>query len=167
MPLYISGTNGFSSNNTKWAFKPTDGGVIHSETIPFCYVQKTDGGGWGGTSGATSTIIFNYVIQNVGSYYNSSTGLFTCPVTARYRVDSWHLGGGNNGWSSLHIAKNGGSQSSHFHINSNGNNMYSNVNGFWIGICNAGDTLSSLLVTSGTNNVYLAAHTGMMVTLLD
>mgnify|MGYP003133771407 CR=1 FL=1 len=38
----------------------------------------------GGNSNANEILVFNDVLYNVGSHYNSSTGIFTCPLNGAY-----------------------------------------------------------------------------------
>jgi hypothetical protein len=39
-----------------------------------------------GNVGATTTVLHNVVVTNVGSCYNSGTGIFTCPVAGVYEI---------------------------------------------------------------------------------
>jgi hypothetical protein len=37
---------------------------------------------------ATNTVLHNVVVTNVGSCYNSSTGIFTCPIAGYYEISA-------------------------------------------------------------------------------
>ena len=52
----------------------------------------SDGGSWRTLSSAT-LIKMNTINVNQGSCYNSSTGLFTCPVAGTYKITVWALMG--------------------------------------------------------------------------
>lgn len=47
-----------------------------------------------GTEGVTGTVIFTGVHSNIGSHYNTSTGIFTCPVSGFYQFNLNAFGSG-------------------------------------------------------------------------
>jgi len=54
------------------------------------------------TEGLTGTVIFNGVYSNVGSHYNTSTGIFTAPVSGLYQFN--FVGFGSNDTSGNYLA---------------------------------------------------------------
>ena len=76
-------------------------------TMPY---QPAVHAGLTGSAGntAASPIVWNSVLTNVGNHYNSSTGLFTCPVAAVYEVfaSACVQVSANGGWD-LTVRKNG------------------------------------------------------------
>lgn len=60
-------------------------------------------------------IIWNSVLTNIGGHYNSSTGLFTCPVAGVYEVfaSACVQVSGNGGWN-LNVRKNGSNISAEY-----------------------------------------------------
>ena len=93
---------------------------------------------------ATATVLHNMVITNTGSCYNSSTGIFTCPIAGVYEI----MVGGHGENSQpivLQIQLNGTSITEEY-----GNGAaYSAVNAFAIVTCAANDQIRSV-VSTGT-----------------
>ena len=67
-------------------------GRITKPYQPYCLVGKNNG-----NVSAQNTIIFNEVIQNVGSHYNSSNGRFTAPIAGYYFISLNILGSSSSG----------------------------------------------------------------------
>jgi hypothetical protein len=91
MPLYISGTNGIGADNTNWAMtQGTDGVMLKPRNCHF----RAFKGGLGSTGAVTSTasnvkrIVWTAgeTLNNTGSNYNTSTGVFTSTVTGLYYI---------------------------------------------------------------------------------
>jgi hypothetical protein len=89
--FYGTGTF-FTFNNQPFADRGTDNNLtermrIDSSgrvTMPFqpaFYGYRT-----AGNVSATTTVLHNVVVTNVGSCYNSGTGIFTCPVAGVYEI---------------------------------------------------------------------------------
>lgn len=99
-----------------------------------------------GTFYRAATVTFGNIVANVGSCWNNSTGLFTCPVAGRYLVSMGGIAGGTAvgapgsfGYGYCYINKNG--STFHFsHWNHASNWEYMSLSGI-VG-CNAGDTIS-------------------------
>lgn len=93
---------------------------------------------------ATTTVLHNQVITNVGSCYNSSTGIFTCPVAGYYEVSAG--GHGENATViQLSIQKNGTTVVEEYQNGA----AYGTVAPTGIILCAANDQIKSV-VTVGT-----------------
>lgn len=117
----------------------TFSGYVNSPAQPKFFGYRT-----AGLVSATTTVLHNVVVTNVGSCYNSSTGIFTCPIAGYYEV----LAGGhaeNSQPTILDIQQNGTAVGQEY---SNGS-LYGSTTVFVIVLCAAGDQLKSV-VTTGT-----------------
>ena len=56
-------------------------GRVLTPNQPAFYGYRTAGNVTG-----NATVVHNYVVTNIGSYYNSTTGIFTCPVAGVYEI---------------------------------------------------------------------------------
>ena len=82
--------SGFSGDSNSIEFYTNDGlsmnidsaGRVTASGTPYFRVQKTNG-----SLTSSQIIIWNTVIQNVGSHYNSSNGRFTAPVNGVYQFN--------------------------------------------------------------------------------
>jgi len=102
---------------------------------------------WAGSSAAT-TFAANNAYINVGNCYNTSTGVFTCPVAGNYRISFGALMG-NVGWAMLYYFKNGVVSASLAHGNANGYALWFTVGYEVIVSCAANDTLAAAFNTNG------------------
>lgn len=97
-----------------------------------------------GNVASTNTVLHNVVVTNVGSCYNSSTGIFTCPVDGYYEVSA-----GGHGEAStvitLSIQKNGTTVVEEYQNGAS----YGTVAPTGIVYCSVNDQLKSV-VTAGT-----------------
>ncbi len=62
----------------------------------------------GGDQTYTGAIIFNHAIQNVGNCYNTSTGVFTCPVAGTYAISFGYYSNNTSANTRPAIMLNGG-----------------------------------------------------------
>jgi hypothetical protein len=73
----------------------------------------------GGTSNANEILKFSSIIVNTGNHYNSSTGVFTCPVAGRYFVTfSGLYDDSYNNTGAVYIRHNGSEKYRGYHQNS-------------------------------------------------
>lgn len=77
MPLVLSGTSGISTNGTNWALQPQSGGQVVKPNHPAFGAGRNSATGSG-------IIVWDLVLVNTNSGYNSSTGRFTAPVAGNY-----------------------------------------------------------------------------------
>lgn len=119
---------------------------------PSAFVAKDNGGGWSTVSGI---MIFNDVKLNRGNCYNSTTGIFTCPVAAVYRVHAEALTGDVSTSCQIYIHKNGSAVTQYgAHSNYQGNSYYTIGTEALID-CSANDQLS-VVMTSSADAIYLS-----------
>ena len=120
---------------------------------PAAFVAKDNGGGWSTISGI---MIFNDVKLNRGNCYNSTTGIFTCPTAAVYRVHAEALTGDVSTSCQVFIHKNGSTVTQYgAHSNYQGNSYYTIGTEALID-CSENDQLS-VVMTSGANAIYTGA----------
>ena len=81
------------------ALSAITGGSIHS-------IDDADWDSGETNNGKRTSMTFNYVHTNIGSYWNNSTGLFTVPVAGRYLVffnNNYHQ---TSSWPNAYIMHN-------------------------------------------------------------
>jgi hypothetical protein len=106
------------------------------------------GGAW--ISAANPTILVaNNTFVNTGNCYNTSTGVFTCPVAGTYRIAGGALVG-NTGYVFLSFFKNGVVNANLSHGNANTYPVWFTIGYEALVSCAANDTLSVTYQTSGT-----------------
>ncbi len=106
---------------------------------PMVQAYKTNGG-WDNLNGY---YIYNTAAVNVGNHYNTSTGLFTCPIAGKYKVYASILLGYGAGASYFSLYVNGAAYSSGggAYVNMYSTSVHVTTSQSWIVNCAAGDTL--------------------------
>ena len=104
-----------------------------------------------------STILWDVVHHNVGSHYNSSTGLFTCPVAGYYLVSIMVMSAGTNAIMDVELRLNGSTNNSLVPYQSATGGDYNQVSGMTVISCAANDTLG-LRLSNGS--IYGGGSTG-------
>jgi hypothetical protein len=92
---YITDNRGASGQHIFWHWNGSSwtqdmyvnpNGTVVKPNMPFFAVGLSSG-----SYGTGATVIYNVIYDNVGSYYNASTGKFTAPVAGRYSFRFHHL----------------------------------------------------------------------------
>ena len=95
------------------------------------------------------TIIWNLVYHNIGGGYNSSSGLFTAPVSGYYHFTVWGMtSGSTSGVIEFQFRKNGSTVQQRPYGQAGSN--YGNATGTIIEYLSVGDTMSIFLTNSAT-----------------
>ena len=115
---------------------------------------------------AASTTVWNAstALINNGNCYNTSTGLFTCPVAGHYRIALGILTG-NAGYAILSVIKNGVAGVSIAHGNTNGANLWYTTSYNVIVSCAQNDTIAAGYATVGSA-VFEATHNYLTIELV-
>lgn len=124
-----------------------DSGRMLRPYQPLFYGSRNGSGGW--TSGYNSTAVFNYsnAFINVGSCYNTSTGIFTCPIAGYYRVHASILLGNAANSAGFYLYKNGAGYGESSYEYSSGPNIQTCFT--WVVSCAASDTLKIMAWATG------------------
>lgn len=84
MPLVLSGTNGISTNGSTTAITvDTSGRITYPNQTRFLVNRSGSQTGFDGST-YTTVVLWNNAIYNIGNNFNTTTGLFTAPVTGFY-----------------------------------------------------------------------------------
>jgi hypothetical protein len=105
------------------------------------------------------TIIFNQIDLDVGGNYDSSNGVFTCPISGIYQVTCFGMDStsGAAGALYLRLEKNGVNYGSDCGSYSSANS-HAGASGTWMIQCSVNDTLEiSYYATSGVTGTYSGA----------
>lgn len=113
-----------------------------------------------------TTVIFNDAsLMNNGGYYNTSTGIFTCPVTGLYRVSSGALMG-NASHAFIYMYKNSTNVGHVVHHNPASGTGYMTCGGEWMVSCSANDTLKIVWLTGNGGGIYGGGYNYFNVELI-
>ena len=109
------------------------------------------------------TYVYNVEQQNTNSYYNTSTGVFTCPYAGVYFVSPSALFGQGGSYGYLFVYKNGLNETARgIHSNTNGLNLWHIQNYTFPINCAANDQLT-VKITTGNANVYGREHSHLAI----
>jgi hypothetical protein len=161
--LRLRGEGGvvLGANGTALLTCDSSGRVTMPYQPAFCGYRSA--GSVGSTGGTTYyTYIADAAQLNRGSHYNTSNGVFTCPVAGVYRVSFFTMGQAANAdgiFASVYgrPAKNG---SGYGALAYNYGDGYRHISGTWLISCAANDTLEMLVVDS------YGAYSGLCIELV-
>ena len=122
--------------------------------------------GWRDAAGGnTGTWIMNGTHINRGNHYNTTTGVFTCPVAGAYLMAMQALGYVNAGFGYIETYKNGVLQSGWAHYSNTSG--WTNPSAVCIMNCAANDTLNfNIRVSGGNTGLYSSDHNSGVFMLL-
>ena len=175
---YNSTTSGYQLkryDGSAWTTFNDSGAVVIPDTSgrvkmpyqPFFSGYKNNGG-----SSVIGDFVCNVATVNRGSCYNTTTGIFTCPIAGAYSYFFQAIGWTYPGYGYLKMFKNGSAVGEFAHWNLS---AYGNVGGnSWasptlVGIteCNAGDQLKFYVQVTGSNSgVYGTDHNSACIMYL-
>lgn len=97
---------------------------------PAFYGYRSAGDIWENYGSTPATYNYNIAVTNRGSCYNTSNGLFTCPISGVYAVCPGGLMGANGGTTTLYVFVNGVNRTArgvHSNTNANSNWFYNST----------------------------------------
>lgn len=156
------------SQSSKTSLIIEDGGRISTQENPFFYGWRDNGGtpDWE-TFSTISTYVYNIESENKGGHYNTSTGVFTCPLDGVYLICPSMLAGQGGGSASLYVYKNGVNVTARA-IHSNTKPSATAFNVWYTGSytfsinCAVNDQLTAKISTSN-NNVYGVGYSHLSI----
>lgn len=158
MSLLISGNQGLAnttSGSINFGLSLDQSGYTQMPFKPCVFAWRAAGTNAWEIFSTTTTYIFNYVYTNRGGYYNSSTGIFTCPLAGTYKVTTSHLTGGNGGYAWLRTLKNGTIVDANGnHTSMGGVSMWTTSHTTNLISCAASDTLNIAVITGASATIY-------------
>jgi hypothetical protein len=152
--------NGTSTN----AITINESGLLSMTENPFYYGWRDTGTEAWETFASTSIYVYNIASENKGGHYNTSTGVFTCPLAGVYLICPSALMGQGGGQSTLQVFKNGVNVTTRgIHSNTVGVNVYyQNCSTFAID-CAVNDQLTPRMTTATSANVYGREHSHLSI----
>lgn len=109
----------------------------------------------------TSIYIYNTAQVNRGSHYNTSTGVFTCPLAGVYLIHAGYLGGNTGSYSSMYVYKNGVNVTASG-IHHNVGNYYKTCSQVFAIDCAVNDQLTLRAIT-GSTTIYGREHSHLSI----
>lgn len=162
--LVLSGSGNFirtseiRNPNGTLAIGIESNGVVTYPQRPYFYGWRNVTEGWENFGTTAVNYVYNIVSLNIGNSYNSSTGIFTCPVAGVYMVHPGGIGGQGGGYGYFYVFKNGVNVSARgIHFNANGYNLWPYTSQVFAVNCAANDQLNVRVLT-GSASVYGAEH---------
>lgn len=114
----------------------------------------------------SGTWVVNQAAINRGSHYNTSTGVFTCPVAGAYLMSCQGIGWRSPGYGYIYLYKNGIQQGPFGHWNLSADS-WANPNVTAIISAAANDTLNFAIGNTGGNGgLYGINHNSAMIALV-
>lgn len=107
---------------------------------------------------SNSIWVANSAILNNGNCYNTSTGLFTCPVAGFYRISAGILCGQPNTYGYMMYYKSGVYSSYLNHFNGNANSVWATITYSVVVQASVNDTLGVGVISVGGATFYNQIH---------
>jgi hypothetical protein len=112
------------------------------------------------------TIVWNAVYLNVGSHYNASTGVFTCPVAGHYLVSIMTMSGSQSTMD-IELRKNGATTQQLVPYQTDTGALHNQVSGMTVVNCAANDTLAFKLNSGSIYAGTSGRHSAVLFKLLN
>ena len=128
--------------------------VVRNPNNPVFYGYRSSGGGWESYPSPGSVYVYNVEVTNIGNCYNTSTGVFTCPIDGMYAVAPGVLAGNNGNTCTLQVYKNDINVTARgVHSNTVGTNNWRHNSTVFLIKCFKNDTLK-IWITTGAATAY-------------
>jgi len=149
---------------TTSSIKIDENGMMIINENPFFYGWR-DIGSESWENFGTTPVVYNYNIasENKGGHYNTTTGIFTCPLAGVYLVCPSMLAGQGGSYAYLFVYKNGVNVTARgIHSNTAGLNLW-HINSYTFAVdCAVNDQLQVRIIT-GNANVYGREHSHLSI----
>lgn len=134
-------------------------GRLLSPNKPVFYGWRDTGSeAWENFGTTPVTYTYNIAVTNIGGCYNTSTGIFTCPVSGIYAVCPGVLSGQAGSYSTQYVYVNGVNKTARgCHTNLVGNNHWTYNSQTFLVSCNANDLLE-VRIAMGAATTYGREH---------
>lgn len=170
--MNVSTIGAGSNNNSKLLNLSVDGntkfsidasGRMYNPTLPVFTGYRSSGSPSWEAYPSNSIWIANAAILNNGNHYNTSTGLFTCPIPGFYRISAGILCGQPNTYGYMMYYKSGVYSTYLNHFNGNANSVWATISYSVIVQAIAGDTLGVGVVTVNGGCFYNQIHNHLCI----
>jgi len=157
-----------SSNSAINSISIDSSGRTTASSQPAFYGYRAAGEVWEnyGTTKGLYVYNFNIAVTNRGNCYDTSTGVFTCPIDGVYGVCPGGIMGQAGRYAFLDLYVNGVSRSaSGVHGNTNGSNNYFHNSTVFMVRCNKNDRIDIRCATNGAA-IYAQGHSHCSIWLV-
>lgn len=134
---------------------------------PAFYGYRSAGAVWENYGTTPATYNYNIAVTNRGNCYNTSNGLFTCPISGVYAVCPGMLAGSSGNYATLQVYVNGLNKTARgVHANTNTlSNWHTSCTTFMVR-CNKNDILE-VRATTGAATIYAGEYSHCSIWLYN